>query len=202
MIQHKILTTPRFLTPSTVANESYKAHSCPTVTKKTTSKSCPAPTPAFCAQPQCILLSVLDVPCGCPKTVSTETDYTPCTTGCHGACRTTYETNLLPCSSPTASPSPKTPKTLSTRTRTTKPIPCLTITKTTGPNCPTTCPVPDCIILSTVTNPCSCTRIVETTSCKTKCEGGCQTRYKTLLLPCPFTGPFPTSTPTPTPVAE
>lgn len=128
------------------------------------------------------------------KNISATQDF-PLTSPSHGGCGTAYETNLLPCS--TSTPSKTTTATLSTIT--TKPVSCVTLTKTDGPNCskisPQTCITLDCIIESTVTNPCGCTGIVETTSCRTTCPGGCATAYKTLFLPCAITPPVPSATP-------
>jgi hypothetical protein len=51
---------------------------------------------------ECILLSMLDVPCGCPTVVPTHTSYTSCPKHCAGGCGTAYRTNLASC--PTSSP--------------------------------------------------------------------------------------------------
>lgn len=108
------------------------ASPCPTVTKTTHHSYCPSPTPSICAQPDCILLSRLDVPCGCPTVVPTSTSYTACPTACTGACGTDYETIIEPCS--TTSQSPTSPTTISTSVI---PSSCATITETTGTGCPT-----------------------------------------------------------------
>ncbi|PVH76274.1 hypothetical protein DL98DRAFT_657510 [Cadophora sp. DSE1049] len=66
--------------------------SCPTITTTTDSASCPAPTPWPCPAPDCIYLSSLTIPCGCPTKVATASVYTPCPKGCNGACATQYVT--------------------------------------------------------------------------------------------------------------
>jgi hypothetical protein len=158
---------------------------CPTVTKTTHHANCPPPTPSVCAQPECILLSMLDVPCGCPTAVPTSTSYTACPTVCQGACGTAYKTNIESC--PTTSPTPTTISTVTSNT-------CVTIPETTGSACPTItgCTTEDCILLKTITLECGCASIFTKTACATACQLGCATAYDTVYLPCPYS---PTSSP-------
>lgn len=68
---------------------------------------------------------------------------------------------------------------------------CPTITRT-GTICQT-CAVPDCILLSTIVNPCDCPHPVPTVTinhgCGTGCFGGCATSYQIAMstTPCPTT---------------
>ncbi|RFU28048.1 hypothetical protein B7463_g8294, partial [Scytalidium lignicola] len=81
---------------------------CPTVSITTHFASCPAPT-HICIEPDCILLDVIDIPCGCPEVVPTSTVFTPCPTACHGGCGTAYKTQRESCSKPTSTKKPVKP---------------------------------------------------------------------------------------------
>lgn len=72
---------------------------------------------------------------------------------------------------------------------------CATIT-TQGSDCPTlsTCIVPACLKIESVTLSCGCESIFTSTTCETACPTGCAgTSYSTHVLPCSTTPP--TSTP-------
>lgn len=70
---------------------------------------------------------------------------------------------------------------------------CPTITQT-GTRCHT-CPAPDCIVLSTISNPCDCASPVPTVTvnqpCKSGCSGACGTEYvfDTSTSTCPTATP-------------
>ncbi|XMA19086.1 hypothetical protein WAI453_011877 [Rhynchosporium graminicola] len=143
---------------------------CPTIIKTTDSASCPQPTPSPCPVPDCIVLSSIDNPCGCPTSVATVNVYTPCPKGCDGACSTqwTVKQPTSTCAKTTSKPTSKStskstssisgPVIVTPPTRTSRPLPtittrpftdtvtqastCHTITATEGPECWT----PDCEI--------------------------------------------------------
>jgi hypothetical protein len=102
---HRLLVTPIL-----------SALPCVTVTKTTTHSSCPPTTPSNCPIPDCIELSILDIPCGCPTVVPTYTTYTACHTQCEEGCGVFYETNIASCA--TSPPPPPTTSTTYTSTST------------------------------------------------------------------------------------
>lgn len=167
------------------------ASPCVTVTKTTTHSSCPPTTPSICPTPDCIELSILDVPCGCPTVVPTYTTYQACHTQCEEGCGVFYETAIASCATSTSYTSTSTiSSTLSTiTTPPTQPSSCATITTTTGPLCPPfTCnTIEECIEEISVTLSCGCSSIGVVASCNTGCKLACQTTYDTIYLPCPMT---------------
>ena len=170
------------LTASALAERHPKPNNCPTITRSLPTPSCPLPT-SLCPVPDCIVLSLVPLPCSCPTVLPTKSVYTACTTGCRGECSTTYKAtpNCSPShtsyppttistiiTKPTTKPSIITPgtkptsrpttTTLNTSVHTiTQPTECQTITHTDGPGCPTfSCASipPACTVTSTVVNPC------------------------------------------------
>ncbi|KAK3939642.1 hypothetical protein QBC46DRAFT_315499 [Diplogelasinospora grovesii] len=163
---------------------------CPTITRNIHCSTC--------AVAMCIPLSTLSVPCGCqaspvPSTVISH----PCSLGCAGGgCVSTAYATVA--ESPCKTTSISAPSTLSTTTTpsisTTTGCPTITTTARPAGCTPTNaagsdfCAEPACIVLTTVTVPCSCvselpvkTKTITACTCRTTCMTTTQLGY----IPCP-----------------
>ncbi|KAH7014963.1 hypothetical protein EDB80DRAFT_321559 [Ilyonectria destructans] len=127
--------------------EAAKKPRCPTVT--TTAKVC-----STCMVPDCIVMSTISNPSSCPTKVATITTSYPCAKKkCPNGCATTYMY---------ASAYGEPPVTTA---------PCPTVTSVLG-HC-STCVMPQCMAISTISSVCGCPKVVPTKTTSYACKGGC-----------------------------
>ncbi|TPX11347.1 uncharacterized protein E0L32_001165 [Thyridium curvatum] len=169
------------------ANEAGYPAACPTITSHSRCSTCMVP--------QCLALSTMSLPCGCPDPPATTTVHhdcagpEPCSPGGCGGTQWSVIPAAATCGG-AGGPA------------------CPTITSTVTPDgCTPTlpgqsfCAEPACAMIESVTLPCSCVGVndppVPTTTVTgpCTCRSGCATFTSVQYLPCPASMPAPTTTP-------